>query len=148
MANNKVKLGKAVKDETGVIHGRISGLGMGSVDFITEEATSLDGKPYLKLIADPTGDAYEVGAAFPKTKDGMAYYSVSLESPILSAPINAALFPDKNNANAFNLVWNRPEQPKASADATAETGQNDNQEMNQQQKRNGFFRRSSTPTPA
>jgi len=148
MAGTKVKLGKAVKDEGGVLHGRISGLGIGSVDFITEEATSLDGTQYLKMKADPTGDNYEIGALFPKEKDGMKYYSASLESPLLPAPINAALFPDKNNENSFNLVWNRQE-PKAAAEvtaeATADAGQDKTKDASQQKR--GMFRRSPAAAP-
>jgi len=107
--NRTVRLGQFVQDELGTLHGRFSGLGIGSTSIISEEATSVDGRPYLKLIADPLGAAYEVGAAFPKEKDGMAYYSAVIDSPIFQAPLNAALFPDREGPNTFSLVWNRPE---------------------------------------
>jgi uncharacterized protein (DUF736 family) len=110
-----VNLGLFVQDETGTLHGKFNGLGVGSTSIISEPATSLQGKPYLKLIADPLGAAYEVGAAFPKEKDGMNYYSAVLDSPIFHAPLNVALFPDEEVPNIFNLVWNRPEVPKPTA---------------------------------
>lgn len=120
MANTKLKLGTAVKDTDGTLHGRIGSLGLGSVDFIGQEATSQDGKSYIKLIADPAGDAYEIGAAFPREKDGLSYYSVNLESPVFPAPLNAALFPDRSDTDQFNLVWSRPDTaPSAEATATA-----------------------------
>jgi uncharacterized protein (DUF736 family) len=103
-----VNLGVFVQDETGTLHGRFSALGAGSTSIISETATSVEGKPYLKLIADPLGAAYEVGVAFPKEKNGMNYYSAVLDSPIFEAPLNVALFPDKEVPNLFQLVWNRP----------------------------------------
>ena len=114
-----VKLGKFAQSQTGDLQGIISGLGIGSTEVFAVAATSQEGKPYLKLIADPHGVAYEVGAAFSKQKDGMIYYSVNLESPLFPAPLSAALFPDRDNGNMFNLIWNRPDAPKPSADVTA-----------------------------
>jgi uncharacterized protein (DUF736 family) len=122
-SQRSLKLGSFVQDESGSLHGTISGLGVGTVRVVTQEALSQDGRRYLKLIADPLLSAYEVGAAFPKEKEGMSYYSVQIDSPVLSAPINAALFPDKENEIAFNLVWNRPEVAKLAAEATANAGQ-------------------------
>ena len=107
-----MKIGTFFKDKEGVMHGKIYGLGLGVTNVVLEQQTSLTGKPYFKIIADPIGEAYEIGAAFPKEKDGMAYHSVSLESPALAAPLNAALFQDKATAGHYNLVWGRPE-PKA-----------------------------------
>ena len=77
-SQRSVKLGEFMMDEKGTLHGTICGLGIGSTDVISEEATSHDGRPYLKLIADPLRTSYEVGAAFPKMKDGMEYYSAHL----------------------------------------------------------------------
>jgi uncharacterized protein (DUF736 family) len=113
-----VNLGVFVQDELGTLHGRFSGLGVGSTSIISEEATSADGKTYLKLIADPLGAAYEVGAAFPKEKGGLNYYSAVLDSPIFQAPLNVALFPDKEEPNIYNLVWNRPTPSKPKTRAT------------------------------
>ena len=100
----QVKLGKAYRDEFGALHGRINGIGIGSTDFLTEHATAQNGRQYFKLIADPLGHPYDIGAAFRKQKDGLSYYSVSLESPLLQAPIHAALFPDPHNEDSYNLV--------------------------------------------
>lgn len=133
-SDKKVKLGSFVIDEHGVLHGNICGLGMGTTSVISEEALSKEGRRYLKLIADPLRDGYEVGAAFPKQKDGMDYYSVSIDSPILPAPINAALFPDRENELGFNLVWNRPEVPTLSAEAMATV----NQEQDKRQRYKGI----------
>jgi len=110
MANPKMRLGKFIQEENGTLHGRINGLGIRSVDVLSEAASSQEGRPYLRLIADPLGDAYDVGAAFPKEKDGMHYYSVNLDSPLLPSPISAALFPDRCEEHGFNLVWSRQEQ--------------------------------------
>lgn len=104
-------------DKEGVLHGNICGLGFGSTDVLSEEATSHDGKPYKKLIADPLRTPYEVGAAFPKKKGDMDYYSINLESPFLPAPISAALFPDDGNKGSFNLVWSKSETPKPAVEA-------------------------------
>jgi uncharacterized protein (DUF736 family) len=117
-----VNLGLFVQDGTGTLHGKFSGLGIGSTSIISESATSLEGKPYLKLIADPLGAAYEVGVAFPKEKNGMKYYSALLDSPIFPAPLNVALFPDKEVHHVFKLVWNRPAVPKPTAEATRDAG--------------------------
>ena len=108
---NTIKIGTFAADKKGVMHGKIYGLGLGVTPVMFEPQTSKDGKSYFRLIADPAKEAYEIGAAFPKDKDGMAYHSVSIESPALPAPINAALFQDKES-NTFNLVWNRQDEPK------------------------------------
>jgi len=117
MTTRAIKLGRFIQDEAGILHGNIGALGLGLTKIISEAATSLDGKPYFKLMANPFGESYEIGAAFPKEKDGMKYFSVNFDTPILAEPMNAALFPDKNEPNGFNLVWNRPDQPKASVEA-------------------------------
>jgi len=122
-SQRSVKLGEFLQDESGALHGKICGLGIGSTDVISEEATSHDGKPYLKLIADPLRTAYEIGAAFPKMKDGMDYFSVNLESPLFPVPISAALFHDRDNDGTFNLVWNRPETPRPAVEAIVSAGQ-------------------------
>src|SRR5271170_4793585 len=108
---NSVKIGTFVTDKKGVMHGKIYGLGLGVTPVMFEPQTSKDGKQYFRLIADPAKEAYEIGAAFPRDKDGMLYHSVSIESPVLPTPINAALFQDKESGN-YNLVWNRQDDPK------------------------------------
>ena len=100
-----------------------------------EPQTSKDGKQYFRLIADPAKEGYEIGAAFPKEKDGMPYHSVSIESPALSAPINAALFQDRES-DAYNLMWNRQDDPK---DLRAEATVN----VNVQPQHQGHTRRSN-----
>lgn len=102
----------------GELHGTIGALAMGSISVMSQQTIDREGRPYLKLIGDPLGNAYEIGAAFPKEKDGKVYYSVTLESPLFPAPVRAALFQDHDNTALYNLVWNRPETPKLSADAT------------------------------
>src|ERR1700691_585334 len=108
---NTIKIGTFAADKKGVMHGKIYGLGIGVTPVLFEPQTSKDGKQYFRLIAEPAKDAYEIGAAFPRDKDGMAYHSVSIESPVLPAPINAALFQDRESG-AYNLVWNRQDAEK------------------------------------
>ena len=103
-----MKISTFYLDPDGVFHGRIQGLGLDSVLIISQEIKSKDGKLYYKLFADPLGDAYEVGRMWPKEKGDLHYYSVSLESPFLAAPISAALFPSSDEQNSFNLIWDRP----------------------------------------
>ena len=53
-----------------------------------------------------TEDGCEAGAAWKRTtKDGKEYVSVRLDSPFLPAPINCALFVQKDDSYA--LVWDR-----------------------------------------
>ena len=108
---NTIKIGTFSADKKGVMHGKIFGLGLGVTPVIFEPQTSQGGKSYFRLIADPAKEAYEIGAAFPRDKDGLVYHSVSIDSPVLPAPISAALFPDKDNGT-FNLVWNRQDGEK------------------------------------
>ncbi len=102
-----MKIGTFIQDRNGIMHGKIHGLGFGVISVMFEAQTSREGKPYFRIIADPARNAYEVGAAFEKQKDGMTYHSVCLESPAFMQPLNAALFPDRDTGN-FNLVWDRP----------------------------------------
>ena len=122
-ASYRMKLGKFVEDQDGTLHGKISGLGMNTVSVVSEPTVDLSGNTYLKLIADPLGDAYEVGAAFPKVKDGMSYYAVNLDSPALPATIHGALFRDRKVPHSLNLIWNRPDQSGQSNNAMPRAGQ-------------------------
>jgi uncharacterized protein (DUF736 family) len=117
-----MKIGSFMKDPKNIIHGKIHGLGVGAIPVMFEPQTSRDGKSYFRIIAEPVRDAYEVGVAFPKEKDGMDYHSVSLDSPLFPNPIHAALFPDKETEGCFNLVWNRLENetPKPAPEKTYE----------------------------
>ncbi len=116
----KLILGKFMQDGSGTLHGKIGGLGLVPTSVVSESATSQGGKSYLKLFGDPLGSCFEIGAAFPKEKDGVTYYSVNLESPIFPAPINGILYPDKHETNTLNLLWSRPEQPKTSIEQITE----------------------------
>jgi uncharacterized protein (DUF736 family) len=102
-----MKIGTFIQSPDGSLVGRIHGLGMVTTAVSFEPQTSRDGKGYYRLIADPAKDVYEVGVAFPKQKDGRLYYSVSIDSPMLPQPINAALFQDKGDQIVFNLIWSR-----------------------------------------
>jgi uncharacterized protein (DUF736 family) len=115
-----MKLGDFMVDNEGTLHGQIHGLGLTSTQVISDCVVSHSGRHYLKLIADPMGDAFEIGVAFLKEKDGMFYYSVSLDSPVFPAPIHAALFHDKEDNIKLNLVWNRMEEKYYSPDVGPE----------------------------
>jgi len=119
-----MKIGTFALDSNGVLHGRIYGLGLGAVSVVFDPQISKDNKEYFRLIADPAREAYEIGVAFPKEKNGAPYHSVSIESPVLAVPINAALFPDKENTGTYNLVWNRIAAPGLKATATFSAGDN------------------------
>lgn len=61
-----------------------------------------------------TTDAGELGAAWKKTsKNGNAYLSVSLRSPFLPAPVNAALLESTREPGTFALVWDEPKKDDA-----------------------------------
>jgi uncharacterized protein (DUF736 family) len=112
---NDMKIGTFIADKDGILHGKVYGLGIGVTSVMFEPQTSSGGKEYYRLIADPVREAYEIGVAFPKEKGGKTYLSVSFDSPVLAAPVNAALFPDKEGT--YNLVWNRRELQSPKADA-------------------------------
>ena len=138
---NSIKIGTFAADKKGVMHGKIYGLGLGIIPVTFEPQTSKEGKSYLRLFAD---EGYEIGAAFPREANGLNYHSVSLDSPMLPAPVNAALFPDKENIGTFNLVWNRQDEQK---DLKAEATVNVNvQQPQQTQQAPG--RRAASPTLA
>jgi uncharacterized protein (DUF736 family) len=113
----KLTLGRFFKNSYAELNGNINGLGMKSTSITFMPATSREGKPYSKLIADPLGEAYEIGFAFEKQKQDMVFYSVILESPVFNAPIHAVMFPDRARENFFNLVWERPAQYNFELDA-------------------------------
>ena len=121
-----MKIGEFKQDMYGKLSGRIYGLGLGVVHAALEPETSKEGRSYFKVVADAYGDSYEIGRAFEKQKDGRIYHSVSLDSPIFKEPLNTALFPNKEQDGAFNLVWVRQEQPKPALQANAETEQKQN----------------------
>jgi uncharacterized protein (DUF736 family) len=115
-----MKLGSFLQDSSGDMHGRIHGLGLGVTSVIFEPQTSKEGMPYFRVIANPVGEAYDIGAAFEKEKDGLKYYSVCLDSPALAGPVNAVLFPDRGNSGAYNLFWERPDMQKPKLELIAD----------------------------
>jgi hypothetical protein len=100
-----IKLGRFVRDELGTLHGRFSGLGIGSTALISEPVSDSE---HLNLVADPLGVAYQVGVLMPKEKDGKQYYAAVLDSPIFPTPLNVLILPDKEMPDVFNIVWHRP----------------------------------------
>lgn len=115
-----MNLSKFTKNDDGVFEGKIQGLGLGSVYVQSQIATSKKDTIYYRLVAtDANGDKYEVGSMWPREKDGLKYLSVSLDSPFFAQPINAALFPDKDEPNAYRLIWQR--EPIAKTEATNAT---------------------------
>jgi len=104
-----MKIGTFIQSPDGHLLGRIHGLGLVTTPVSFEPQTSKDGKSYYRLIADPTKDVYEIGVAFPKEKYGKTYYTVSIDSPMFPAPVNATLLPDRDGG-AYDLVWTRQEE--------------------------------------
>ena len=102
--NRAIKLGRFVRDESGTLHGRFSGLGIGSTVLISERVSDSE---HLNLVADPLGAAYQVGVLMPKEKAGKQYYTAVLDSPIFPTPLNLLILPDEETPNVFNLVWHR-----------------------------------------
>jgi len=103
---NNIKIGTFTSNQQGILEGHIYGLGLGSTPVAFAPQTSQSGYSYYRLIADPKGNAYEIGAAFPKEKNGQIYHSISIDSPLLQKPINATLFADRNTGE-HNLFWSR-----------------------------------------
>lgn len=100
-----VRLGQFVRDELGVLHGRFSGLGIGSTSLISEQGSDPE---HLDLVADPLGAAYQVGVLMLKEKNGKRYYAGVLDSPIFSTPLHVLILPDEETPDVFNMVWHRP----------------------------------------
>jgi uncharacterized protein (DUF736 family) len=147
-----MRLGQFVQDKEGNFHGTLKSYGLPETSVILTPQTSQQGKPYYEITADPVKGAFDGGAAFPKQKGEMEYLSVTLDSPLFPAPVNAALFQDKTNHEIYNLVWDRPEpKPALTAENTATVsngqanGQINSQQLPMQQKRS-FFRKSPGAT--
>lgn len=113
-----MRIGLVTLDKKGGMRGKIFGLGLGMIVVVFEPTVSNNNNDYFKLVADPDKEPYEIGAAFPKEKNGLLYHSVMIESPVLPAPINAALFQNKDMPGTYDLVWNRPELQGLKAEAT------------------------------
>jgi len=81
---------------------------------IVPTGKSSDKGPDYRLTSDTTHGHVELGAAWKRTSEqGREFISVSLDAPLLAAPLNAALFVEENGTKAA-LVWNRL---KANTDA-------------------------------
>jgi uncharacterized protein (DUF736 family) len=113
---SNIKIGTFTLNQEGILEGSIYGLGLGSTPVAFAPQTSQSGNKYYRLIADPKGNAYEIGVAFPKEKNGQIYHSISIDSPVLQTPINAKLFAERNTSQ-HNMVWSRFEDnaPKVEA---------------------------------
>lgn len=58
----------------------------------------------------------EIGAAWEKnTRDGLVFYSMTMDDPSFPQQLNIAAFPSKEAgaAGVFDIRWNRPRQQEA-----------------------------------
>jgi uncharacterized protein (DUF736 family) len=101
-----MRIGSFTQDPQGNIVGQISGLGIGIIPVELQSQVSRDGDPFFKMIANQEGEPYEIGAVFPKEKEGRPYYSVLLDSPLFPKSLHAAMFYD-DRSHLYNLVWER-----------------------------------------
>lgn len=76
-------------------------------------------EPDYRVGAAMLSGTVEFGAAWKKTSEkGQDYLSVSLDDPAWPGSLNAALFPSEDGETAA-LVWSRPKQGVAKAEAPA-----------------------------
>ena len=136
-----MRLGRFIQDAEGNFNGAVKAYGMPETQITFAPKTSSQGKSYYEVMGDPETGAFDGGAAFPKKKGDMEYLSVTLESPMFPAPVNAGLFQDKANPAIYNLVWDRPEpRPQLNADAKVEQQQQQAPEAKGAAQKAGFFR--------
>jgi uncharacterized protein (DUF736 family) len=105
-------------EDTDRFEGDILTLGfqLTGVVIATTEKTNPEGPDYRVMAHTAMGEV-ELGAAWKRTSErGRDFNSVALDAPLLAAPVNAALFLNKNETEA-SLVWNRSK-PKATEQAT------------------------------
>ncbi len=63
-------------------------------------------EPDYRIVVSGMAEYVELGAGWKRSSErGQSYVSVALDSPVLPAPIHAALFAGKDEAHA-DLVWN------------------------------------------
>ena len=106
-------IGKFKTKEDGRIGGELQALLFGRVNLTFQPNDK--GADYTVVFTE-TGT--EVGAAWKKTskEGGKSFISVRLDSPVLSKPFNAAMFPGRDQAGTHILVWDRLE-PRAETTA-------------------------------
>jgi uncharacterized protein (DUF736 family) len=77
--------------------------------------------PDYRVIAPTVVGYVELGAGWKRTSEkGQNFVSVSLDAPLLDAPLNAALFMAENGTEA-SMVWNRHKaKAKVAASETAQ----------------------------
>jgi uncharacterized protein (DUF736 family) len=99
-------IGKFQIKEDGQIVGELQALLFGRVNLTFRPNDK--GADYTVIFTE-TGT--EAGAAWKKTskEGGKPYISVRLDSPVLSKPFNAAMFPGRDQDGTYVLVWDRPE---------------------------------------
>ncbi len=74
---------------------------------ITPTGKSGTKEPDYRVTARTANGHVELGAAWKRTSDkGLEFISVSLDAPLLTAPLNAALFTAEDGMEAA-LVWAR-----------------------------------------
>ena len=97
-------IGKFENQANGRITGKLDALLVGCIPLTFEPNSK--GADYT--VQAETG--CEVGAAWKKTskEGGKPFISVRLDSPVLTKPFNAALFPGKEPGHHV-LVWDRPQ---------------------------------------
>ena len=64
--------------------------------------------PSHRIVASLGGNSVEVGAAWPKAKDGRRYFSCQIDQPGFDKPLTFAAFPRKVASEGWDLSWSRP----------------------------------------
>jgi uncharacterized protein (DUF736 family) len=106
-------IGKFQTKEDGRIVGALQALLFGRANLTLQPNDK--GADYTVIFTE-TGT--EAGAAWKKTskEGGKPFISVRLDSPVLSKPFNAAMFPGRDQPSTHILVWDRRE-PEAQTTA-------------------------------
>lgn len=106
-----MRIGYFSKNDEGKITGDAWWPGL--LAFISVElrpAISSKGREYFRIFTEDGGFEQEIGQAFSNTsKAGRAYIRFSIDSPQFAAPISANLYEIKGT-DAFDLIWDRPEE--------------------------------------
>ncbi|GBQ48488.1 DUF736 domain-containing protein [Acidomonas methanolica] len=105
-----IHLGTFTRTENGFFGQITSFLMADDLAIVPNENRTSENAPDYRVLRGLDDDGTEVGCAWARQGERIGLWlAVMIDDPLFARPLRVRLMPDRDNADSFQLVWNRPE---------------------------------------
>ncbi|MCP1196576.1 DUF736 domain-containing protein [Acetobacter senegalensis] len=110
-----IHLGTFTRTENGFFGQITSFLLADDLAIIPNENRTSENAPDYRVLRGLDDDGEEVGCAWARQGERIGLWlAVMIDDPLFARPLRVRLMPDRNSADSFRLIWNRPDPRHAS----------------------------------